>query len=419
MTRKKELFKNKILKELYFQDNLSCVDLCSKIGKSFPITARLIEELIIDNLIIEAGYANSTGGRRPLIYSLQKNVMYLVSVAMDQLITKIAIVDMQNNFVSPITKIILPLPDNPKALQILIEKIAVVIDQSGIPKEKIVGVGIGMPGFVNVKKGVNYSFLQLPGEKSITKHISDKIELPVFIDNDSSLIALAEFRFGAARGEKNAMVVNIGWGIGLGLIIDGKLFRGHEGFAGEFSHIPLFLNGKLCSCGKVGCLETETSLLLILERAREGIKSGRLSKLNLPDLEDLELGTDAIINAVKEGDQFAIELFSKAGYNIGKGVAVLIHLLNPKVIILSGRGSVAGQIWQAPIQQSLNEHCIPRLYKNTRIEISTLGMQAELTGAAAFVMENFERVPVTKNHPVLLKEMNLANKHRRQNAATL
>jgi len=393
--------------------------LCSKIGKSFPITARLIEELIIDNLIIEVGYANSTGGRRPLIYSLQKNVMYLVSVAMDQLITKIAIVDMQNNFVSPITKIILPLPDNPKALQILIEKIAVVIDQSGIPKEKIVGVGIGMPGFVNVKKGVNYSFLQLPGEKSITKHISDKIELPVFIDNDSSLIALAEFRFGAARGEKNAMVVNIGWGIGLGLIIDGKLFRGHEGFAGEFSHIPLFLNGKLCSCGKVGCLETETSLLLILERAREGIKSGRLSKLNLPDLEDLELGTDAIINAVKEGDQFAIELFSKAGYNIGKGVAVLIHLLNPKVIILSGRGSVAGQIWQAPIQQSLNEHCIPRLYKNTRIEISTLGMQAELTGAAAFVMENFERVPVTKNHPVLLKEMNLANKHRRQNAATL
>lgn len=418
MTRKKELFKNKILKELYFQDNLSCVDLCIKIGKSFPITARLIEELIIDNLIIEAGYANSTGGRRPLIYSLQKNVMYLVSVAMDQFVTKIAIVDMQNNFVSPIEKIILPLPDNPKALQILIEKIAVVIDQSGIPKEKFVGVGIGMPGFVNVKKGVNYSFLQLPGEKSITKHISDKIELPVFIDNDSSLIALAEFRFGAARGEKNAMVVNIGWGVGLGLIIDGKLFRGHEGFAGEFSHIPLFLNGKLCSCGKVGCLETETSLLLILERAREGIKSGRLSKLNLLDLEDLELGTDAIIKAVQEGDQFAIELFSKAGYNIGKGVAVLIHLLNPKVIILSGRGSAAGQIWQAPIQQSLNEHCIPRLYQNTRIKISTLGMQAELTGAAALVMENFERVPVIKNHPVLFKELNLANNHSKQNVAT-
>jgi predicted NBD/HSP70 family sugar kinase len=97
---------------------------------------------------------------------------------------------------------------------------------------------------------------------------------------------------------------------------------------------------------------------------------------------------------VDHGDQFAVELFSKAGYNIGKGVAVLIHILNPKLIILSGRGSSAGQIWQAPIQQALNEHCIPRLYQSTTIEVSTLGMEAELIGAAALVMENYERIPV-------------------------
>ena len=109
------------------------------------------------------------------------------------------------------------------------------------------------------------------------------------------------------------------------------------------------------------------------------------------NFDDLELACDALIRAVHSGDQFAVELFSKAGYNIGKGVAVLIHLLNPKIIILSGRGSSAGQIWQAPIQQSLNEHCIPRLYQSTHIEISTLGLEAELIGAAALVMENFER----------------------------
>ena len=210
-------------------------------------------------------------------------------------------------------------------------------------------------------------------------------------------------------GEKNALVVNIGWGVGLGLILNGELFRGHEGFAGEFSHIPFFQNGKLCSCGKMGCLETETSLLLIVEKAKEGIAAGRLTKLASLPVDNLELASDGIIKAVQQGDQFAVELFSKAGYNIGKGVAVLIHLLNPKIIILSGRGSSAGQIWQAPIQQALNEHCIPRLYQSTSIEISTLGVNAELIGAAALVMENYERIPVTKESAVVGKPDKLFN----------
>jgi len=399
MTEKKKLFRNKILKELYFEDGLTCADLCIKIEKSFPVTIKLIEELLAENVITETGFAPSTGGRRAMTYSLQQNVSFLVSVAMDQFVTKIAIVDMKNNFVSPVEKIVLPLTDNPEAPNLLRDKIAEVIESSGIPKEKFVGVGIGMPGFVDVKKGVNYSFLQLPNNRSITKYISERVGIPVFIDNDSSLIALAELRFGAAREENNAMVINIGWGIGLGLILDGKLYRGHEGFAGEFSHIPLFLNGKLCWCGKAGCLETETSLLIIIEKEKVGINQGRLTKLrSLPD-EDVEITTNEIINAAIAGDQFSIELISKAGYNIGKGVAILIHLLNPKKIILSGRGSTAGQIWKAPIQQSLNEHCIHRLYESTQIEISTLGEQAALIGAAAVVMENFERIQGIKNIP--------------------
>jgi predicted NBD/HSP70 family sugar kinase len=401
MTEKKRLFRNKILKELYFVESLSCADLCIKIEKSFPITAKLLEDLMAAKMVIETGYAASTGGRRALNYSLQKNVMYLVSVAMDQFVTKIAIMDMQNNFVSPIEKIVLPLPNNPLALQMLIEKIIYVLSISGITKEKFVGVGIGMPGFVDVKKGVNYSHLQLPNNKSITKYIGEKVGLPVFIDNDSSLIALAELRFGAAKQEKDAMVINIGWGVGLGLILGGKMYRGHEGFAGEFSHIPLFLNGKLCWCGKSGCLETETSLLLIIERAMEGLRAGRLSKITSLAVDDPEQACDSIINAVAEGDQFAIELFSKAAYNIGKGVAILIHLLNPKLIILSGRGSSAGQIWHPPIQQALNEHCIQRLYQSTSIAISTLGKEAELIGAAALVMENYEKIPLFQHKPIL------------------
>lgn len=390
MTANQLLYRHRILKHLYFAHALSCADLSYKINKSLPLTARLLNQLVAEGLVLETGFAPSTGGRRPIMYALRSDVQYIVAVALDQFVARIAIMDMKNSFVSPAEKLELPLPNNPDALAKLTEKINQVIAQSRLPRNQIVGIGMGMPGFVDVKKGINFSFLKVPG-KSITEYIAEKTGLPVFIENDSSLIALAELRFGAARGRKNAMVVNIGWGIGLGMILNEELFRGHNGFAGEFSHIPLFLNGKLCSCGKLGCLETETSLLFMIEKAQEGIRAGELSILQTASWEHLEASSTNIFRAASGGDRFAVELLSKAGYNIGRGVAVLIHLLNPEVIILSGRGAAAGKIWQAPIQQALNEHCIPLLGANTSIEISTLGYEAELIGAAALVMENYER----------------------------
>jgi len=257
------------------------------IKKSLPLTTKLINELIEEDFVVETGYAPSTGGRRPIMYSLNAGVLYVVSVALDQFVARIAIMDLQNKIVSPIEKLELPLSKNPQALSILTEKIDKVIKESGLTKSKIAGIGIGMPGFVDSKKGINYTFLKSPGT-SITEYIADKIGLPVFIDNDSSLIALAELRFGVAKGKKNAMVINIGWGIGLGMVINGELFRGHNGFAGEFSHIPLFANGKLCSCGKSGCLETETSLLVIIEKAKQGLNAGKLSVVKMGQLAHYE-----------------------------------------------------------------------------------------------------------------------------------
>lgn len=388
---KKEIDKKKILKDLYIRDSLSCADLGKYIHKSLPLTTKLINELLEEGYIVETGFATSTGGRRPQTFALAQNVMYVVSVAMDQLITKIAIIDMQNNFVSAIERIELPLAKNDKAVAILSQKIIEVIKKSAIAKEKIIGVGIAMPGFVNIKKGINYSFL-FTDNKSVAKIIADKVGLPVYLDNDSSLIALAELRFGLVNQKKNVMVLNIGWGVGLGLILNGELFRGHDGFAGEFSHIPLFNNNKICACGKNGCLETETSLVVLIEKAKEGIKAGRVTRLSTLSFDDYEKASEAIILAAHEGDQFAAELFSDIGYNIGRGVAVLIHLLNPEVVILSGRGSAAGKILKAPIQQALNEHSIPILAQNTTIEVSAIGYQAELMGAAVLVMENLESI---------------------------
>jgi predicted NBD/HSP70 family sugar kinase len=390
MMEKNQLYRKKIIKHLYFSNMLSCADLSDKINKSLPVTTKMLGKLIEEGWVTETGYAASTGGRRAVMYSLKPDVLYVVSVAMDQLITRIAILNMQNTQVAATELFELPLLKNPQALETLTEKIDDVITRSGISKNNIAGVGIGMPGFIDSAKGINYTFLE-PEQGTLTQFISSKLKLPVYLDNDSRLIALAELMFGAARNKKNAMVINVGWGVGLGMILNGDLFRGHNGFAGEFSHIPLFLNNKLCSCGKSGCLETETSLLVVIEKANKGLKEGKISLLKELSVEHAEQAFQDIIKAAGKGDKFAVEILSESGYNIGRGVAILIHLLNPEVVILSGRGSSAGRIWQAPIQQALNEHCIPRLASNTEIEISSLGYQAEVTGAAALVMENFEK----------------------------
>jgi len=148
----------------------------------------------------------------------------------------------------------------------------------------------------------------------------------------------------------------------------------------------------MCSCGKSGCLETESSLLVVIEKAQKALHDGKPSLLNGLPANRVEQACEMIIDAAGKGDKLAVELLSEAGYNIGRGVAILIHILNPEVVVLSGRGSLAGKIWQAPIQQALNEHCIPRLCANTEIKVSEFGYHAELIGAAALVMEHFEDI---------------------------
>ncbi len=398
MAGKTQLYRKRIVNHLYFSRMLSCAEVSERIEKSLSLTTKLLNELVEEGYVIETGHAPSSGGRRPQMYSLKPDIMYTVSVAMDQFVTRLVVMDMQNRHIGKMESIELSLAGNPGALDIITDKINEVIDEAGIAKSKIAGIGISMPGFIDAKEGVNYSFPG-NGQGTITSFIESKTGVPVFIDNDSSLIALAEQKFGAALNKKNVMVINVGWGIGLGLILNNVLFRGDNGFAGEFSHIPLFQNGKLCSCGKSGCLETEAALTAVIEKALEGLASGRTSVLKKPGLEALnpEDAADAVIDAAAKGDRFAVELLSEAGYNIGRGIAILIHLLNPGVVVLSGRGSSSGKILQAPIQQALNEHCIPRLAANTTIVISGLGHEAQLIGGAALVMEKYEKGIARKN----------------------
>ena len=391
MNIKHRIYKRKIIKELCFGKILSALEISHQIGRSLPLTSKILNELIEEEIVQESGYALSTGGRRPLMYSLIPGKMYAISVAMDQLITRIGIIDVQSYKIIHSEKFNLILPHNPLAKDQLIDYIKAFIKKSAITKEKIIGIGIGMPGFVDTEKGVNRSFMLMEDKKlSLRSYLEEALEFPVYLDNDSSLIALTELKLGAARDKKNSMVINLGWGVGLGLIINGELFRGTNGFAGEFSHIPLFENNKLCSCGKSGCLETEASMLVVLEKAKEALAAGRVSAIkDIPD--DSEEAAVNIMNAALAGDQLAVEILSDTAYNIGRGIAILIHILNPEQVIISGRGAMAGNMLLPSIHQAVNKYCIPSLASYTEILVSNFSTKAELIGGAALIIENFDK----------------------------
>jgi len=382
--------KNMIIKCLYFDKAMSCAELSELFDKSIPSIAKAVNELIEEGFVVEQGYAPSSGGRRPLMYAINASAMFILAMAMDQLSTRIQLVDLLNQPVSDFVMFELKLLDNTEALNKLVKNINQYINDSGVSRDKIAGIGIGMPGFINPVRGINYTYLDA-GDKTLTQYILDETGLPAYIDNDSSLIALAEQKFGIAKSQKEVMVINLGWGIGLGMIVNGEIFRGRNGFAGEFSHIPLSEDGALCTCGKRGCLEAEASMLVVSKRAIEGIDQGRVTSLKQIDEAHSKQMGDAIMEAANNGDQFAIELFSDAGYKIGKALAILIHIMNPEAIVLSGRGARVGKILLAPIQQALHKYCIPRLSRGTELLISELGFDAELIGASVLVMENFDK----------------------------
>jgi glucokinase-like ROK family protein len=387
--KKYQQLRTDVIKHLYYNKMLTLTELSHRTHKSLPLITSAVNDLVDDGYILEHGLAPSTGGRRALTFLLNKQKpKYIVAVAMDQLVTQVVIYDLLNQVQTEPALLKLTLKEDPEVTLILITFLQDYIARSGISAGQILGVGIGMPGFVNAEDGINHTFFKVKGDGNLKKYLSKELGLPVFIDNDSSIIALAELKFGAGKGLKDVMVVNIGWGIGLGMVINGSLFRGHSGYAGEFSHIPLSQSNKLCACGKRGCLEVDTSLLVLVERAKTQIAAGVSSSLEHLFQDKSKLPGDHFLDAAKAGDPLAASILADAAFLIGKGLATLIHIINPKLIVLGGRGAAAGKILMAPIQQAIHEFCIPRLAEHTDIKISELAAESGLLGAATLVVEN-------------------------------
>ncbi len=386
--KKNELLRKEILKQLYFNAPLSLSSLGKLTQKSVPMISAVISDLVTEGFVINDGLAPSSGGRRPLMFLLNpEKKRYIIAVAVDQAVTRMTIYQFNQKSSSIIESIDLEVLTDKDALAKLIAFIKKTIASSGLSNQEILGVGIGMPGFVDVETGVNHSLFLTNKGTNLRSHLAKQLSLPVFIDNDSCLIALAELKLGKAKSTMDAMVINIGWGTGLGMIVNGQIFRGHSGFAGEFSHIPLSSSNNLCSCGKRGCLEVETSLLVMTSKAIAAVNSGSESSLRRLFEDESKHPSDHFLEAARAGDPLAISILSESAFYLGKGIATLIHIINPEKIILSGRGAIAGKMFLPAIQQAINEFCIPRIADATTIEISEIADEADLLGAANLVIE--------------------------------
>lgn len=387
--RKKYAQKLRIIKHLYIAGPKSNLDLCVALNISSPTTISLLNELLEDNMVEKRGRGKSIGGRKPDLYRLCNNSFFVFSIHIEKFKTRMVILDCENKPIIPVQTFSIEITKDIKALAPLIEHASALIKASGV-EDKIIGVGVSLPGLVSTQEGKSHTYLVVEETKpALQQLLENALGKPVYIQNDAKSAALAEQYFGMANGKKDVLTLSVDWGIGLGIILDGKLQNGTAGFAGEFGHIPIEDEGLLCHCGKRGCLETVASGHALVRMAKEGIREGQYSMLKTMLGEDLEgIKPYHITDAANKGDQFAINLLSTIGISLGKGISILIQLFNPEMVIISGRIAEAGQYLTIPILHSINVYSMAQLREKTTIALSELGADAEIMGAVATLMEN-------------------------------
>lgn len=383
---KKTGHKKHILRALYFNGPLSNSKLSKLIKLSTPKINSLLLDLIDDGLVQELGRGDSSGGRRPNIYGMIENSFYVVGITINIKRTIISIFNSENKEVSGPHYFPIKMQSDLTLFNKIKEELDNVIAQNNIPKEKILVAGIEIPGLIDQKNGINKTYF--PQVTNLANKLQTIFEIPVYFSHDSKIRTFAEQHFGLAKNKKNVLILQADWGLGLGIIIDKKLYSGKQGYSGEFGHLPIVDNGVLCSCGKQGCLETIVSANAIARIAKQGIENGNSSlikELVNDKLDNIEI-TD-VIQAANLGDQFAISIFLDVGRWLGRGIAYLLQIFNPELIIIGGRVAEANQFILAPIQQAIHTFSNRDISNNTEIKFSELGSTAGTMGIAAYALE--------------------------------
>ena len=377
---KSSVLKKKIIQYLILTGESSIADISKEIEMSVPSATKLVMELLEDEFILDSGKQNTNGGRRPNVYGINPVSGYFIGVDVHRKRVLLATIDFNGKMIDEEMNIPYQLENSQKALDELCSIISNYIDHLPVSKDKILQIGINLTGRVDTSSGYSYSFFCFE-ERPLAQIIEERLQIPVTLENDSRAMAYGEYISGNVKEKKNVVFINVNWGLGSGLILDGKLYYGKSGYSGEFGHISAFDNEILCGCGKKGCLETEASGFAMQRILTERCKQGSSTILSTIMEKKGEVSLSDFVEAVLKEDVLAIEIVEHIGLNLGRWIAGLINIFNPELVMIGGPLSLTKDYIRLPIKSAMKKFSLNLVNQDTELVISKLGDRAGLIGA--------------------------------------
>lgn len=378
---KNALLKKRIITHYIYNGNSTLTDLSKELDLSVPTVTKFVNEMCEEGYINEYGKLETTGGRHPNLYGLNPESGYFIGVDIKKFAINIGLINFKGDMVELKMNLPYKFENTIDALHELCELINNFILTTGINTQKILNICINISGRVNPDGGYSFSMFNF-SERPLAEILAETLGHPVCIDNDTRAMTYGEYLQGCVKGEKNIIFVNISWGLGIGIIVDGKVYNGKSGFAGEFGHINVFDNEIICHCGKKGCLETEASgsalHRILLERINKGensILSQRATQKTPP------LTLDEIIEAANKEDLLCIEIIEEIGQKLGRQIAGLINIFNPELVIIGGTLSLTNDYITQPIKTAIRKYSLNLVNKDSKITCSKLKDKAGIIGA--------------------------------------
>lgn len=378
---KNALLKKRIITHYIYNGSSTITDLAKELDLSVPTVTKFISEMCEEGYINDYGKLETSGGRHPSIYGLNPESGYFIGVDIKKFSINIGLINFKGDLLELNMNTPYQFENTQEALEELCSMIKAFINKIEVNADKIMNICINISGRVNPESGYSFSMFNF-SERPLAEVLTEKIGFPVCIDNDTRAMTYGEYMKGCVTGEKNIIFVNISWGLGIGIIIDGKIYTGKSGFSGEFGHVNAFDNEIICHCGKKGCLETEASgsafHRIFLERIKNGetsILSNRLKEKNKP------LTLDELIEAACKEDPLCIEIVEEIGQKLGKQIAGLINIFNPEMVIIGGTLSLTGDYITQPIKTAVRKYSLNLVNKDSVIVTSKLKDKAGIIGA--------------------------------------
>jgi len=384
ISHKNSLIKRNIIAHMAINGECTLSELTKELHISVPTITKLVQELVDENIVSDLGKVETPGGRRPNVFGLANSAIYFAGVNVGRDNMRFLITDLQNNIIKEENDFTFELQDRPQCMERICTSIEEFIANCGIDRGKILGLGVCMTGRVNPETGRSYKYFP-SSEQSLRDLLEERVGIRVLLENDTRARCYAEYNSARSKEENNILYLHLGRGVEIGIVIDGKLYYGKNGFAGEFGHIPFFDNEIICACGKKGCLETEVSGIAIEERIIKLIKSGVNTILRQMYDRGEAIHINDIIAAARNDDNLSIELIEEAGEKVGKAVAFLINTFNPETVIVGGNLAAAGEYLMLPLKSSTNKYSLNLVYKDTKFRVSKMNESANAWGVAMLI----------------------------------